>query len=100
MHDISVKSIAEQLNLDRSYFANIFKKDTGISPSQYIISYRMKKALHLLNSEKYSVSIIATSVGYSDLFTFSRSFKKFYGTPPQRYKSLQAPDKTITVKIH
>lgn len=100
MHNISVKSIAEQLNLDRSYFANVFKKDTGMSPSQYIISYRMKKALHLLNCEKYSVSIIATSVGYSDLFTFSRSFKKFYGIPPQKYKELQASDRAFTVKIH
>ena len=102
MHDISVKSIAEQLNLDRSYFANVFKKDMGISPSQYIINFRMKKALQLLSSEKYSISIIATSVGYSDLFTFSRSFKKFFGVPPQKYKDLQTSfsDKAYEVKIH
>lgn len=100
MHDISVKSIAEQLNLDRSYFANLFRNDTGISPSKYIISYRMKKAYNLLTSGKYSISVIAASVGYSDLFTFSRSFKKFFGVPPQKYKEIQDVERLFTVKIH
>ena len=99
MQDISVKSIADQLNIDRSYFANVFKNDTGMSPSQYIISYRMKKAYNLLSSEKYSISIIAASVGYSDLFTFSRSFKKFFGVPPQKYKKIRDVESLFTVKI-
>lgn len=102
MQDISVKSIAEQLNIDRSYFANVFKTDMGISPSQYIINFRMKKALHLLTSGKYSISIVATSVGYSDLFTFSRSFKKCFGVPPQRHTDLQItfPDTSYKDKTH
>ena len=99
MHDISVKNIAEQLNLDRSYFANLFRNDTGISPSQYIISFRMKKAYNLLISEKYSISVVATSVGYSDLFTFSRSFKKFFGVPPQKFKDIQDVESSFTVKL-
>ena len=83
MQDISVKSIAEQLNID-------------------IINFRMKKALHLLTSGKYSISIVATSVGYSDLFTFSRSFKKCFGVPPQRHTDLQItfPDTSYKDKTH
>ncbi len=88
MQDITIQSIADQLGLDRSYFSNLFKKHTGITPMHFIIRYRMQKALTLLNCNKYSISVIATSVGYSDLFSFSRSFKKFYGVPPQKYKEI------------
>ena len=99
MYDLSVQKIADQINLDRSYFTNVFKKDTGISPQRYLIQYRMQKALHLLKCEKYSVSVIANSVGYSDLFTFSRSFKKFFGVAPQKYKEIKTSDPFI-VKLH
>ncbi len=99
MYGLSVQKIADQINLDRSYFTNIFKKDTGISPQRYLIQYRMQKALHLLKCEKYSVSVIANSVGYSDLFTFSRSFKNFFGVAPQKYKEIKNPD-PFTVKLH
>ena len=99
MLDISVQSIADELGLDRSYFSNIFKKKTGISPGQYIIDYRMQKALSFLRCEKYSVSVIATSVGYSDLFSFSRNFKRYFGVSPQKYKEIKKYDPTYTVKL-
>jgi AraC-like DNA-binding protein len=97
MNDISVKSISDQLGLDRSYFCNLFKKHVGATPVQFIINYRMQKALKLLNCQKYSVSVIATSVGYSDLFSFSRSFKKYYGVPPQRYKEIDPNKLSFTI---
>ncbi len=92
MHDISVQTIANELILDRSYFSNIFKKKTGRSPGQYILDYRMYKAYSLLSCEKYSISVVATSVGYGDLFSFSRSFKKYFGVSPQKFKEITEYD--------
>lgn len=89
MEDVSVQSISDTLNIDRSYFSNLFKKEVGVSPQQYLISVRMKQALELLRQERYTVSMVAASVGYDDLFTFSRCFKKYYGVPPTGYKELQ-----------
>ncbi len=86
MKDISVQSLADTLGLERSYFSNIFRRDTGKSPGQFILDYRMEKAVELLKCEKYSVSVIAASVGYSDPFSFSRSFKNYFGVPPQKFK--------------
>lgn len=97
MNDISVKSISEQIGLDRSYFCNLFKKHTDATPMQFIINYRMQKALKLLNCQKYSVSVIAASVGYSDLSSFSKSFKKYYGVPPQRYKEIDPNKLSFTI---
>ncbi len=85
MKDISVQSMADALGLDRSYFSNLFKKETGKSPGRYLMEYRMERALELLRRERYSVSVVAASVGYGDLFSFSRCFKKCYGVPPSRY---------------
>ncbi len=96
MKNISVQSIADALGLERSYFSNIFRRDTGKSPGQFILEYRMEKAVELLKCEKYSVSVIAASVGYADPFSFSRSFKNYFGVPPQRFKDAES---TIS-KIH
>ncbi len=98
MYKISVSSIAESLGLDRSYFSNLFKSDTGRSPNRYILELRMEKALELLSFEKYSVSVIAVSVGYKDLFSFSRAFKNYYGVPPQKFHEIKKlPDKSETM---
>ena len=84
--NITVQSIADTLNIDRSYFSNFFKKETGLSPKQYLINHRLSKALELLDKGKYTVSVVSASVGFSDLFTFSRCFKKHYGVSPSEYK--------------
>ncbi len=85
MQALSVQQLAARLGLDRSYFSNLFKKETGLSPAQYLMHYRMKRAKEML-TEGYSVSIVAASVGYKDPFTFSRSFKNFYGCAPNQLK--------------
>ena len=89
MYDISVNSITDSLGLDRSYFSHLFKKEMGISPGQYLMEYRLKKALALLMRGKYSVKVVAASVGYKDVFSFSRSFKKYYGVPPIDYSLIK-----------
>ena len=89
MTDISVLEISKRLGLERSYFSNLFKAETGKSPKQYLTDYRMKIALSMLRREKYTVSVVASSVGYGDVFGFSRYFKKYYGVSPSRYKQIR-----------
>lgn len=95
MEDISVQSIANNLGLDRSYFSNVFKYDTGKSPKQYLIAFRMAQAMELLYTEHYPLSTIAVSVGYSDIFTFSKAFKNYYGVPPQRFREVDKIKQSI-----
>ncbi len=85
MHDITVEKIARRLNLDRTYFSVLFKNKTGVSPKQYILDYRMKTAASLITKRNVPVSVVAFSVGYSDLFTFSKMFKRHFGVSPSKY---------------
>jgi len=85
MNDITVEMIANRLSLDRTYFSTVFKKKVGVSPKQYLLNYRMKIASSLMKENKTSVSVTAYSVGYTDVFTFSKMFKRYYGIAPNDY---------------
>jgi AraC-like DNA-binding protein len=82
---ISVEEIADRLHLNRSHFSVTFKRGTGRSPREYLISLRMKKAAEWLCEGGLSVSVTAASVGYPDVFAFSRAFKNYYGVSPTEY---------------
>lgn len=85
MNDITVEQIARRLNLERTYFSAVFKKRMGVSPKQYLINYRMSIAASLMTDNNTSVSIAACSVGYPDIFSFSKMFKRHFGISPGEY---------------
>ncbi|MBQ8741562.1 MAG: AraC family transcriptional regulator [Clostridia bacterium] len=86
MSDLSVQSIADKIGLERTYFSNLFKMRVGISPKRYLLKTRMEQAAVFLKDYGYSVSVTALSVGYSDVYTFSKMFKKYFGISPTKCK--------------
>lgn len=85
MNGITVQDIADRVNLDRSYFSTLFKNKMGVSPGKYLLQYRMNIAASLMIQQGKSVSVAANSVGYGDIFNFSKMFKRYYGMSPQGY---------------
>jgi len=85
MLGIGVEDVARHLGINRSYFSDIFKKETGLSPAKYLMRHRMSVAASLLQDSKMSVATTAHSVGYPDAFTFSKAFKKYFGASPIVY---------------
>lgn len=85
MHRITIQDIADRIGLDRSYFYSLFTQRMGISPSQYLIHLRLTKAAELMIVHGEKPSVAAASVGYEDLFHFSKIFKKYYGMSPKNY---------------
>jgi AraC-like DNA-binding protein len=81
---ITIDGIAKNLGIDRRYFSRIFTKYIGVSPQKYLVDYRLEKAKMLMSTGAYSVSEVAASVGYDDIFAFSKIFKKKYGVPPSK----------------
>lgn len=82
---LSVQDIADTIGLNRKYFSRIFAKQMGVPPQEYIINVRMNKAVEYMVKYHQSPSIAATSVGYPDLYTFSKMFKKHFGMSPRNY---------------
>ena len=85
MYNITISELAQRLNLDRTYFSVIFKEKIGISPKQYLLNYRMNTAASLIAQGNISISVAAYSVGYSDLYVFSKMFKRHFGVSPTAY---------------
>lgn len=85
MFEIGAEELARRLSLNRSYFSSIFKKKVGVPPGKYLYSYRMSLAASLLSRGGSSVTVTARSVGYTDIYNFSKMFKRFYGVSPTEY---------------
>lgn len=86
---ITVADIAERLHINRSYFSVIFKETMKKTPGEYLSELRMKEAAKLLSIYRCSVTVTAGSVGYPDVFVFSRAFKKYFGCSPSKYTNLR-----------
>lgn len=78
---INIDDLARISGYHPKYYNELFKKNLGITPHQFIIRHRMKQALSLLQQGK-SVVETALTVGYIDEKTFSYAFKKTYGVVP------------------
>ena len=85
MTQINVDTLAKHVNLERTYFSTLFKSKVGMSPGKYILNYRMSLAASFITDKGMSVSSAGLSVGYSDVFNFSKMFKKHYGVSPKEY---------------
>ena len=84
MRPVSVTALAEQMNLDRSYFSGLFRRHTGLSPQQYLLRLRMNRGAELL-AGGLSAAETACSVGYPDEAAFSRMFRRTFGLSPTAY---------------
>lgn len=83
--DLSLKEIAEKLFVNYSYLSTQFKKEMGMSASQYILRFRMTKAADAFRSGKENMVEVAGIVGYVDTKYFYRCFKKEFGITPNQY---------------
>lgn len=85
--DIEIKKYAEQHLMSPYWFSQNFKKVTGCSPAQYLISLRMAHAMNLLDNTDDTVAQIAAAVGYENTQYFHRLFRNHIGMTPTEYKN-------------
>ena len=84
---IKNETLAALVGLSPSYFRKVFSEVMGESPIAYARSLRIEKGKEILKSDHESLSDIALALGYSNLFDFSRDFKKHTGVAPSKYAS-------------
>lgn len=85
--NITVESVRNLVNLNRQYLSTLFKKESGVTIQQYIISVRVEKA-KLLLKKGISVTEAAMECGYESVYAFSKAFKRVVGIPPSEFQRL------------
>ncbi|OAB48439.1 hypothetical protein PBAT_02065 [Paenibacillus antarcticus] len=83
---LSIERVARMIGVHRSHFTLTFTQRIGMSPQQYVQRLRMDRAKKLLYDQSLMVSEISLTVGYPDLYSFSRAFKKHTGCSPSEYR--------------
>ncbi|WP_251554604.1 response regulator transcription factor [Neobacillus muris] len=84
--EITLESISHKLNINKSYFSELFKEEIGLNFNKYLNKVRIEKAKELLVVHDMSAAKISELVGYKDPVYFSIVFKKFTGFPPGEFK--------------
>lgn len=84
--EFSLARLAEQAGMSEFHFSRLFKRATGLPPSQYHIKLRLETAQRLLRETKHSVITIANEVGYANPSHFARLFRKETGLSPSDYR--------------
>lgn len=86
-HHITAGSVAEKLNINRSYLSTIFKRETGESISDFIRREKLKAAANMLRFSDYSCSDIAEYFGFASQSHFIKLFFGEYGVTPNKYRN-------------
>ena len=80
--DISIAVIAEHLRVSEGHLSHVFKKQTGMTVTNYLTKTRIDAAMRMLTRDHVKVYEAAAAVGYKDVTYFSATFKKLTGLSP------------------
>lgn len=85
-NDPTLAEVAEYVGLNKNYFSDVFRKETGKTFVQYSNNLKLKYARNLLVASEMSVNEICYKCGFRSISTFLHEFKKKYGETPIKYR--------------
>ncbi|THE13958.1 helix-turn-helix domain-containing protein [Bacillus timonensis] len=83
--NLSLSILADYVSLNPKYLSNIFKKEVGMTISEYIQRSKIEEAIKLMTFSDYSLSEIYSLLNFTDQSYFTKVFKKFIGLTPKQY---------------
>ncbi len=81
--------MARWANLSGPRLQSLFKKETKLTPIQFLTHHRLEKAKELLENTNLKVREVIAEVGFFDPSHFSREFKKAYGRNPEAHRQFE-----------
>ena len=84
--EIDLEAAAGQACLSAFHFLRIFRNALGVTPHQYLVRSRLKRAAKLLAQEEIPVTEVALDVGFADLSNFVRTFRRAAGVSPREFR--------------
>ena len=83
---VKVSEVAKTIGVSRGYLTRIFRKEIGISPQEFQLNCRMERAGDMLRSTDNPVSFVAEKLGYADVLSFSKCFRRYFGMSPTEFR--------------
>nr|WP_181869997.1 AraC family transcriptional regulator [Halomonas sp. DQ26W] len=80
------QEVAALCELSAFQFSRFFKRLTGITFQEYLLHRRINEAMRLLANPKVSITDVCFTVGFRDHSYFTRTFQRYVGKPPSRYR--------------
>jgi AraC-like DNA-binding protein len=83
---IDLADAARVVSLERTYFCRFFRRMVGVGFRQWLSEIRIQRAEEMLSEHNLAITEVALAVGFRDLRTFERAFKRVAGVTPHAYK--------------
>jgi AraC-like DNA-binding protein len=80
--------LASDAAMSPYHFLHTFRRVTGITPHQFVLHTRLRRAAKQLRQSGEQIATIAIDAGFNDLATFNRRFRRLMGTTPSAYRAL------------
>ena len=84
---VRLQDLAASAGMSKYHFLRVFRRLTGMTPYQYLLSARMRRAALELASSRRPVLAIALDSGFGDLSTFNHRFRATFGATPTQYRA-------------
>ncbi len=92
---LDLDAAAGRVGMSPFHFLRVFAKVLGVTPHQYLIRARLRRAARLLTDRSRSITEIAFDVGFGDLSNFVRSFHRAAGVSPRGFRQLKRGNRKI-----
>ena len=93
--DVDLDAAARYVSLSPYHFLRLFSKAVGVTPHQYLVRLRLRKAARLLLDADRPVTEVALDAGFADLSNFIRTFHRAAGVSPRAYRRAAHGDRKI-----
>jgi AraC family transcriptional regulator len=92
---VDLEAAAAEAGLSPFHFLRLFARVLGVTPHQYLVRSRLRRAARLLADDALPVTEIALEVGFGDLSNFVRTFHRAAGVSPRRFRQAARGDRKI-----
>lgn len=95
--DLTLAELAKKAGLSPIHFHRVFKAETGETPANYVSRLRLERAAFRLQIQDASVFEIALDCGYRNHETFTRAFRRAFGTSPSAYRDWRRRESDVLI---
>lgn len=90
---IELDELATVAHMSKYHFLRTFRRVAGVTPYQYLLDLRLRRAAVRLRTGGDSVSAVAFDAGFGDLSTFNFRFRQVFGTSPSAFRRARLPER-------